>query len=355
MLEFEGLIGQSQVFGFVLGPDNAELEGVLGRDPTGLVGIERVGEFIVCFEGIIGLFKTVAELIGSSHIVQPVNSCLDALGCFQGRLGIIVQPIVIVVDDALQAHIATGLLTTLTIIGIKVVILLQVELLLRNMGVSDTEIGECRLAVDHVEIGFMECFLGDIHHLIILLMVVIDARQSDIVGGCTLAGEVTMHVVDALQIGLFKLIVHLEHAQEADVDRRGGVDAELAVVLLGILPLLLEDGLTLLTAFLAEGVKRLIGPCPIEGALIASLQGRLFQPDSDIHETLEAVGAVEAVHISAQAFQLGRSLLLSHRSEWHHQSEGQENGCQQPTHHIVCLLASFVELVENEIEGFEAD
>ena len=109
-----------------------------------------------------------------------------------------------------------------------------------------------------------------------------------------------VQIVDGFREVLRGLVVVAHHALNGGYDVRTRIDAVFVVVRQCILLHVLGRQLSPVALLAVGEIQRLVAPCLVEGAFVASLLGSLLQPVRHIHEGLLVVFVVETVHLLLQ-------------------------------------------------------
>ena len=206
-----------------------------------------------------------------------------------------------------------------------------------------TEIAVGMQPVDGLHILLSQCLLSILQTLLKVMPVMLYLGQSDILEGDVLLREVAALVVDGLEKRLFRQVDHTATAHQRGIGVRRAVQTVLAVVLLGVGPLLPGDGQTLFAAHLRESVAGLIAPRLIESLLVAVLQTERLQAVGSPHELLYAVSGEITIHRGRQPLNVGRSRCLLR----HHGAQQTQQCCQYQCsllHQLSCGLLSDVDM-----------
>ena len=111
-----------------------------------------------------------------------------------------------------------------------------------------------------------------------------------------------VQIADGFLEVLDALLVVAHHALYGAHDVGSGIDAELVVVVQGILLHVLGGELSPVALLVVGEVECLVGPGLVEGALVASLLRRLLQPVGNVEEGRLVLLVVELVHLFLQLF-----------------------------------------------------
>ena len=226
------LVGQSQVLGLVLRTAEVQLHGVFSGQPAGIVVVDGVTHAHIFPVVAVCLFVIAHDGINPGNIVQAVDGRLHLVGNLQGFLMVAIQQGVVQVEQ-----FAVGVVVSYFGLGFLAFCPAAVELLaVRTVVVRMAEAFEAPgrqpvLCSGH-RVG--QHSVGTLLLLVLPTLIVVNLGQLQVGRSRALVGEEALQITDALQERFLRHVVHLHGVLHGGDGVGRAVEAELAVVLLGV-------------------------------------------------------------------------------------------------------------------------